>query len=145
MRRPHLLILFKPEITGSPSSSYLRLILINPCLLSFMNLYFLINPSSSRIRAISSFRVEASISTLSWPALRAFLTLVSISAIGSVTISSLFLYKTDLQMQQLPACFYHPWYLSLQSQFSEAYPAHFKFSKIGTRAFAYTASAILPH
>jgi hypothetical protein len=51
-----------------------------------MILWFLIYPSDFRTFAISLFTFEFGISTVSWAALRAFLILVSISAMGSVIV-----------------------------------------------------------
>ena len=122
--RPGLLILFNPEITLS-FSTYFGITLRIPCFLSFNILYARIKPSSFNIFAISNFIFEIGISTFSDLICVEFRILVSISAIGSVSIHYLH------NGHRLPARLYYSRYLSLERKCSETNPAHPELTQVG--------------
>src|SRR5829696_10452995 len=82
-RRPGLLIRFRPETTGTLPSTYLRVRRSTVAGPSCSSLTSAMKPSSLRMRAISRLVRDAGTTTSVCRAREAFLTRVSMSAIGS--------------------------------------------------------------
>src|SRR5215203_7041455 len=91
-------------------------------------------PSSWRMRAISCFWREVGISALSCNALLALRMRVSMSAIGSVSISTL-----------LPTALRHARDLAVVRELAQADPAEAELPVHGARAPAAPTARVLPH
>ena len=85
------------------------------------------------------FILDAGISTVSWPTVLAFLILVSISAIGSVIVITVFL----LSSKYLPACFSYARNFALVGQFSETDTANAVLADISMWSATDFASVVL--
>src|SRR5436190_23853607 len=91
-------------------------------------------PSSFKRRAISTFIFEEGIAADSWSALLAFRMRLSMSAIGSVSTSSL-----------LPAGFRHAGDHALVRELAQADPAEAELAEHRARPAAPVAPAVVPH
>src|SRR5918999_2891856 len=94
-------------------------------------------PSSSRMRAISTFSLEAGTSTRACFAMTALRRRVSISAIGSVIVRVRPLLATSYR---LPATLCHASHVALQRQLAEAEPAQRELAHVGSRPSAQMAA-----
>src|SRR5882762_2134208 len=100
-----------------------------PCFLSSSTRKFLMKPSSFRISAMRTLSREEGMSTFSCSARLALRTRVSMSAIGSLSIT-------------LPARLHDAGDLALERQLAEAEPAHLELPEVAARAAAELAPGI---
>src|SRR5258706_8016230 len=110
MRKPGLLTRFRPVITGRRSEVYFNAISIVSYGLPLFTAKSRIKPSRFRICAIASFIFDEGTCTTVWRAIHALRMRVSISAIGSLTLTALLLddqHQMRLVVDWRPAaCFF---------------------------------------
>src|SRR5512132_3572668 len=97
MRSPGLLTRFSPVITGRRSLVYFSVIRIESAGSLFCTSKSRMKPSRFKLSAIAIFIFDAGMATVVWRAIHALRMRVSISAIGSLTLTTLLL-EDQLQL-----------------------------------------------